>query len=139
MMNFLNANHPLDWLLPVKIEYAMVGLLLICYSVIPESPWYYARHGKKEQAMKSMKRLYNNIPNYDYEEEYGVIMRTIEHEKEQLEEVHATSLKDCFTGLNAVSLLSPPLSFTEKKLVVVTIRIKLMIYVETNAYSSYYV
>jgi hypothetical protein len=47
-----------------------------------------------------MKRLYGNVEGYDYEEEYGIILRTIAHEKELLAESKAQSWTHVFRGLN---------------------------------------
>lgn len=51
--------------------------------------------------MKSLRWLYGGIDGYDFEEEYGIIARTIEHEKAQLEDeprfIHV------FQDLNLVS------------------------------------
>ena len=69
---------------------------------MPETPWYYGRRGNKEGAFKSMRRLYSNIPDYDYEEEYGIIIRTIAHERELLAEVQHQSWSAVFRGLNGV-------------------------------------
>ena len=102
MMNFINKRHPLDWLLPVYIEFGLVGLMLVCFLIIPETPWFYGRRGNKEKALRSMKRLYSNIPGYDFEEEYGIIVRSIEHEKELLAQAKGMAWSQIFRGANGV-------------------------------------
>ena len=103
MMDILNQKHPTKWLLPIYIEYAMIGIMFFCYIFVPETPWYYGRRGDAEGAMKSMKRLYGNIPGYNYEEEYGIITRTIAHEKEMDAKANAQPWSQIFRGLNGVS------------------------------------
>lgn len=76
--------------------------LIVSYIVLPETPWFYGRKENKEKAFKSMRRLYHNIPEYDYEEEWGVIVRTIAHEKEELAKAKQRDWKEIFTGLNGV-------------------------------------
>jgi SP family general alpha glucoside:H+ symporter-like MFS transporter len=48
-----------------------------------------------------MKQLYGGVKGYDFEEEYGIILRTIEHEKEKLN--NHPRYNDVFRGLNLVS------------------------------------
>ncbi len=60
--------------------------MIVFWIFVPESPWFYARRGNKDKAMKSMRQLYGNVEGYDFEEEYEIIARTIEQRKEQLQE-----------------------------------------------------
>ena len=52
-----------------------------------------------------MKRLYGNIPGINYEEEYEIIRRTLELERERLAENKATPFKDLFVGQNKYRML----------------------------------
>lgn len=100
MMNFVNKFHPYFWLLPIYIEYGLVVLMLGCYLCLPETPWYYGRRENKAACFKSMNRLYGKIEGYNHEEEYGIILRTIAHEKELLAAAKAQSWTQVFRGLN---------------------------------------
>lgn len=100
-MQQINKKYPNDYLLAMRVLWAPVALMIVCWVFIPESPWFYARHGNKEKAIKSLKQLYGGVENYDYEEEYGIIVRTIAHERELLQE--APSYRHVFKGLNLVS------------------------------------
>ncbi|BEI81737.1 hypothetical protein CcaverHIS002_0208970 [Cutaneotrichosporon cavernicola] len=100
MMNFLTLRDPMNWHLPVYATWGPVGFMAICFLIVPESPWFYARRGNKEKAVKSLKRLYGNIPDYDFDEEYGIIAKTIEHEREAIRRNKATSWTDLFKGTN---------------------------------------
>lgn len=101
MMQQLNQKHPDDYLLAMRLLWIPVGLMIIFWVFVPESPWFHARHGNKEKALKAMKQLYGNVEGYDFEEEYGIIERTIEHEREVLQE--APSYVHIFKGVNLVS------------------------------------
>lgn len=57
--------------------------------------------GNKEKAMKAMRTLYGGVKGYNFEEEYGIIARTIEHEMEVLE--NQPKYIDIFKGFNLVS------------------------------------
>jgi hypothetical protein len=101
MMQQLNQKHPDNYLLAMRILWAPIGLMIICWVIVPESPWFHARHGNKEKAIKSMQQLYSGVKGYDFEEEYGIIARTIEHEKEILQEM--PRYIHIFKGTNLVS------------------------------------
>jgi hypothetical protein len=103
MMQQLNAKHPDEYLPAMRILWAPIGLMIVCWIFIPESPWYHARRGNKEGALKSLRQLYGGVEGYDFEEEYLIIARTIEHENEFL--AHKPSYMDCFRGVNLVSRL----------------------------------
>lgn len=100
MMQQLNEKHPDDYLIAMRVLWAPIGLMILCWAFIPESPWFHARKGNKDAAMKSLKQLYGNVKGYNYEEEYSIIARTIEHEKEML--AHRPSYRDVFRGTNKV-------------------------------------
>lgn len=100
MMQQLNKAHPDNYLIAMRILWAPVGLMIVFWVFIPESPWFHARHGNKEKALKAMKQLYGGVNGYDFEEEYGIMARTIEHEREVLQE--RPSFLHVFKGLNKV-------------------------------------
>lgn len=100
MMQQINKNHPTNYLLAMRVVWAPIGLIILCWAFIPESPWYHAKRGNKEGAINSLKRLYSNVPGFDYEEEYGIIHLTIQHESKLLN--NAPSVKDVFRGNNRV-------------------------------------
>lgn len=101
-MQQLNQRHPDNYLLAMRILWAPIGLIIICWAILPESPWFHARRGNKEGALKAMKQLYGGIEGFDYEEEYGIIERTISHEREVNK--GAPKYRDVFKGLNLVSI-----------------------------------
>lgn len=103
MMQQLNRKHPDDYLLAMRILWAPIGLMLICWAVVPESPWFHARRGNTEGALKAMRQLYGGVSWYNYEEEYGIILRTLEHERATLAE-NKPRFRDVFQGINLVSI-----------------------------------
>lgn len=101
MMQQLNQRHPDNYLLAMRIVWAPIGLMIVCWIFVPESPWFHARRGNRDKAIKTMKQLYGGVQGYDFEEEYGIIARTIEHERELLQE--SPTYVHVFKGLNLVS------------------------------------
>lgn len=102
MMQQLNEKHPDNYLLAMRVLWGPIGFMLLCWAFVPESPWFHARKGNKEAAIKSLRQLFGNVEGYDLEEEYNIIARTIEHEKELLN--HQPSYMDVFRGTNLVSI-----------------------------------
>jgi SP family general alpha glucoside:H+ symporter-like MFS transporter len=100
MLQVANKRYPLLYKLPIYVCWGLSAVMICCITFVPESPWVYARWGNKEAALKSMARLYANVDGYDYEEEWGIIIRTLAHEKEVLSQQGATPLKDLFVGHN---------------------------------------
>lgn len=103
MMQQLNKKHPDNYILAMRILWAPIGLMIILWAFVPESPWFHVRRGNKDKALKAMKQLYGGIEGYNFEEEYGIIERTIDHEKYVLQE--PPKFMHIFKGLNLVCSL----------------------------------
>ena len=116
MLQVANKKYPTFYKLPIYVCWGLSGLMLAAILIVPESPWFYARHDNKEGAMKSMKRLYGNIPGFDPEEEYGIILRTLEHERFELVQAGATKYKDIFIGQNRLRTTIVTVLFTAQLL-----------------------
>lgn len=100
----MNKKTPLDYLTPLRILFAPVAIIIFCWIWLPESPWFHARRGNKEKALKCMGRLYGKIEGYNAEEEYSIIIATIKHEQESMKV--KPRYREVFRGLNLVSQLS---------------------------------
>lgn len=103
-MQNLNKTRPNDYLTAMRILFVPVGIIILCWLWLPESPWHHARRGEKEKALKCMKRLYSKVEGYNPEDEYAIIVATIAYEREQLE--LAGRYREVFKGINAVSMMS---------------------------------
>ena len=95
MMQQLNQKDPDNYLIAMRILFAPIGqslasphvspsrtkaltdlprahscpgLMLLFFLVVPESPWFHARRGQRDKAMKCLHRLYDGVPDYDFEE-----------------------------------------------------------------------
>ena len=56
-------------------------------STFVESPWVYGGHANKKRGLHSLNQFYGNVPGCDYEDEWGITLRTLEHEKAMLEQM----------------------------------------------------
>ncbi len=62
------------------------------------SPWWYVRHGRREDAKKSLLRLTSrNQPGFDVDETIAMIEHTNELEKNMKEGIR---FRDCFKGID---------------------------------------
>ena len=100
MLEVMNQKYPLNWLKPFYVVWGMAAVMLFSILILPESPWHHARRGNRESAIKSLRRLYGTVPNYDVEAEYNIILRTVVHEKVVLQASKAASYRYLFTGEN---------------------------------------
>ena len=100
MMQELNRRHPLNYTLPLRILIAPVVLMIFFWAFVPESPWHHTRRGNKDKAMKSLRQLYGGVEGYDFEQEYDIIAKTIQHEKEFMAE--EPGFLHVFKGVNLV-------------------------------------
>jgi len=98
MMQQINKKYPHDYILAMRVVWAPIGLIIFCWAIIPESPWFHVKRGNKEGAIKSLRQLYGNVPGFDFEEEYGIIYNTIQHERATLND--RPRVKDVFRGTN---------------------------------------
>ena len=100
MLQVANQKYPTFYRLPLYVCWGLSCLMLAGILVIPESPWFYARHGRKEEAMKSLQRLYGGLAQFDPEEAYGIIERTLVIERSELDIQKAAAWRELFSGNN---------------------------------------
>lgn len=71
-----------DWLTPIYSQWSQIGLMLIIYLVVPETPAWCATHGYVERAKKSLRQLHWEIPDYDIDHHYELLAMAVNHELE---------------------------------------------------------
>ncbi|KFA68735.1 hypothetical protein S40285_08868, partial [Stachybotrys chlorohalonatus IBT 40285] len=71
-----------NWLTPVYTQWSQIGLMLIIYLLVPETPAWCVTHGFEERAKKSLRKLHWEIKNYDVEHQYQVLVMAVNHEYE---------------------------------------------------------
>ncbi|KXJ88025.1 maltose permease [Microdochium bolleyi] len=82
---------------PFATQLFFVVFLLAFLPFSPETPWYLARKGKREQALTAIRRLYGS--DYDAETKLQLLEATIEEESMSRTGVEPGFL-DCFRGTN---------------------------------------
>ncbi|WVQ82451.1 hypothetical protein IAT38_004580 [Cryptococcus sp. DSM 104549] len=113
-LKVLADDQPYNYLDLIYTEWAMLGIMLIIYVYIPESPWWCANRELHDRGRAIIKRLNGNIDGYDVDFHYDIIQRTVEHEKAVKEDLIGPGggfwkgVWDCrevFTGSNGTRTL----------------------------------
>jgi MFS family permease len=80
-LQVMSESAPNDYMTPIYTQWAMIGLMIMIYLAIPESPAWYAGKGKEEAAKKSLLWLNRGVENYNVEHQYKLLLITVEHER----------------------------------------------------------
>jgi hypothetical protein len=108
----MNDNTPMDYLTPIYIEWAMIGIMLVIYVYIPESPYWCATHDHHERGRAIIARLHGGIDGYDVDFHYNLIRRAVEKEKSFQKQIDGdrtgflqelANVKEVLIGINGVS------------------------------------
>ena len=95
MVNNTSSNA---YRIPFGVQWMWPPLLFIGAYFAPESPWWLVRHGKFEEAKKSLQRLTTrNSPSFDVDKTVSLIQHTNELEKEVSTGTHYW---DCLRGID---------------------------------------
>ncbi|KAI1342327.1 maltose permease [Xylariaceae sp. FL0016] len=71
-------NDQWAWRVPIALQWVFPTPILLLVFFAPESPWWLARRGRKEEALRSIKRL--SSKNEDPQQKLAMIERTVEIE-----------------------------------------------------------
>jgi MFS family permease len=80
-LQVMSTYDPLNYLTPVYTQWAQIGLMLVIYLVIPESPAWCASKGKATQAKRVLRTLYKGVADFDVDHQYQLLVLNIEHER----------------------------------------------------------
>ncbi|WVQ99092.1 hypothetical protein IAU59_006224 [Kwoniella sp. CBS 9459] len=106
-LQVLGETRPNDWKTPIYTQWAMIGIMgLIFVFIVPESPWWAAEKGKHDVARRTLTKLNGNVAGYNVEEEYAIMVRTIELEQEMAILRKNQSWTALFKGINALRTLA---------------------------------
>jgi SP family general alpha glucoside:H+ symporter-like MFS transporter len=96
--------NPTEWSyrIPFAIQWAWPLLLLIGVAFAPESPWWYVRQARQDEALRSLQRLVTSAPptsveDFDASETVSMMVHTNELEKTLSA---GTNYASCFRGVD---------------------------------------
>lgn len=81
-LEVLSQSKPDNWLIPVYTQWGHIGLMLLIYLIIPESPAWCVNRGKHERAKKSLRWLHMDIKDYNLEQQFQLLVLAVNHEVE---------------------------------------------------------
>lgn len=80
-LQVLSTTDAYNYLTPIYSQWGHIGLMLIIYLWIPESPAWCATRDKAELAKKSLRAIYRGVKDFDVEHAYKLLIINIEHER----------------------------------------------------------
>ena len=89
---------------PIRIQFALIGILLVIYIFLPESPKWYIQKGRSDKAFKTIQRLYKGIPGLEATDVLGTMEATI-HEERKHHAARSGWGWEIFKGVNGWRLL----------------------------------
>ncbi|KAF2226018.1 MFS transporter [Elsinoe ampelina] len=104
-LNRLNATDPLDFRTPIYTQWAMIGVMLIIFLLLPESPWWLAGKGKTEKAAKVVNLVNRDVPGYNAHEVINVMTATIEEEQYTAKKNAQQGAMAVFQGRNFIRFI----------------------------------
>ncbi|KAH7381976.1 general substrate transporter, partial [Cadophora sp. MPI-SDFR-AT-0126] len=104
-LQVLSKQDPYDYLTPINTQWAQVGLMLIIYVFVPESPVWCVNHGKPERAKKALRYINKWTPNFDIEHAYNLLLINIEHENQVAAEQRSERWWSIFKGRDGIRTL----------------------------------
>ncbi|KAM5372126.1 hypothetical protein ACJZ2D_007659 [Fusarium nematophilum] len=91
-------DSELAYKLPLALQWAVPALMLLTIWAWPESPTYLIRWGKREKALKAIRKLYGPDGVIDHAGLYAQIEETLDHEREG--SVDSRGYMECFSAEN---------------------------------------
>ncbi|KAH6697288.1 general substrate transporter [Plectosphaerella plurivora] len=100
VLQIMTKQNPMDYLTPVYTQFAQVGIMIIIYLIIPESPAWLVSQGKTERAKKAMRFINRGVQGFDVDRQYTVTLAALEHEKSVAGLERSGNWYDIFKGTN---------------------------------------
>ncbi|KAK3216574.1 hypothetical protein GRF29_1g242230 [Pseudopithomyces chartarum] len=98
-------RKPYHWLEPIYTQWAQIGIMLIVYIFLPESPAWCVGANQLERAEKALLKLNGNIPGYDVHQQVQVLSLAVEHERSVAAEQRREKWTAIFRGTDGIRTL----------------------------------
>ncbi|KAI8312025.1 MFS transporter fmqE [Colletotrichum sp. SAR11_59] len=77
----LNKADAYNYLKPIYTQWAQIGLMLLIFVFLPESPAWCVTSGHEERAKKGLVWLNRGVEGFNLEQRYQALLMTLEHER----------------------------------------------------------
>ncbi|KAL5334203.1 general substrate transporter [Aspergillus crustosus] len=104
-LQVLNTSDPINYLTPVYTQWSQIGLMLIIYLFVPESPAWCASRGRETQAKKMLQIIYKGVNDFDIDRHYQLLVMNIEHERAVAVEQRNEQWYSIFKGTDGIRTL----------------------------------
>ncbi|CEL12021.1 hypothetical protein ASPCAL15114 [Aspergillus calidoustus] len=104
-LQHLSRSDPTDYLTPIYTQWAQLGIMLIIYILVPETPAWCVTAGKHERAKKNLKRLNGHVKDYNVDHQLQVLVLVAEHERALAVEQNREHWYEIFRGTNGLRTL----------------------------------
>ncbi|KAL1413457.1 hypothetical protein Q8F55_001224 [Vanrija albida] len=111
-MEILQKTTPLKYKNAFYSEFVIVGVWIPVLLFLPESPVWYCRNGRHEEAMASLRRLNGKLDWYDEAHEYAVFRQDVEESEALAAKASKHSWLACFKGTNLRRTLISTIPFS---------------------------
>ncbi|RSH90257.1 hypothetical protein EHS25_001591 [Saitozyma podzolica] len=99
-LQVMYKKNPENYLTPVYTQFAQIGLMILIYVVIPESPAWCVSIGKDEMGRKMLARINRGVKDFDVDAQYNILVQTVAHEQQLAEEQKREKWWNIFRGVN---------------------------------------
>jgi SP family general alpha glucoside:H+ symporter-like MFS transporter len=76
-------HEPYNFRSPIRIQFAVIGILLLVYLILPESPRWLIQTKRHERAKKTLAWLHKGVPGYQVDEQVAIMENTVVEERKQ--------------------------------------------------------
>ena len=114
-LQVMSTYAPNEFRVPIYTQWGHIGLMLIIYICLPESPAWCASRGNVERAKKNMRIIYRGVEGFDVDEQYEVMARAVAHEQFIAEQNRAESWWTIFKGTNGRRTLASTWALTSQQ------------------------
>jgi MFS family permease len=80
-LQHLSRSDPIDYLTPVYTQWAQLGVMLLVYLLVPETPAWCVSAGKLDRAKKELLKIHRGVKDYDADHQLQVLVLAVEHER----------------------------------------------------------
>lgn len=116
-LEVLQQTKPLAYRNAFYSEFVIVGIWIPIMLFLPESPVWYAKNGRDDRAMRSLRRLVGNVPGYDEAHEYAVFKQEVDESEALAAKSSNVSWVACFKGTNLRRTLVSAIPFSMQNFV----------------------
>ncbi|KAH6967855.1 general substrate transporter [Ilyonectria sp. MPI-CAGE-AT-0026] len=104
-LNRLNAADPLDFRTPIYSQWGMIGVIIIIFVFLPETPWWLVSQGKLDKASKVLQLCNGHIEGYDIQEQIGIMDATVMMERHIAKRDSREGIWAVFQGRNLIRFI----------------------------------